>query len=262
MLMLYHNDMSTCSQKVRLALAEKGQDWESRHLKLRQGDQQKPDYLKLNPNGVVPTLEHDGTVIIESTIINEYVADAFDGTSLKPADPVAAARMRKWTQKLDTGMHANTGVVSGSIAFRYQHLEKSPEELAAYIERIPDPARRERSRANIELGVEAPAFAPAIRAFDTLLADMEEALGDGPWLAGDTYSLADVAYTPYATRLDHLQLHGMWDKRPRVADWYERLKARPSYDTAVTAWLNDTYLPLMREKGQEVWPRVKEIIAS
>lgn len=262
MLTLYHNDMSTCAQKVRLALAEKGQDWEGRHLKLRQGDQQQPDYLKLNPNGVVPTLVHDGTVIIESTIINEYVADAFDGTPLKSSDPVAAARMRGWTQKLDTGMHANTGVVSGSIAFRYQHLEKSPDELAAYIERIPDPTRRERARANIELGVDSPAFAPAIKAFDKLLGDMEDTLADGPWLAGDQYSLADIAYTPYATRLDHLQLHGMWDKRPRFADWFDRLKARPSYRTALTDWFNDSYLPLMREKGREVWPRVAEIIAD
>ena len=262
MLTLYHNDMSTCSQKVRLALSEKGQGWEGEHLKLRRGDQQRPEYLALNPNGVVPTLVHDGTVIIESTIINEYVADAFEGAPLKPADPVAAARMRKWTQKLDTGMHANTGVVSGSIAFRYQHLEKSPEELEAYIQRIPDPVRRERSRANIEQGVDSPAFAPAIKAFEKLLADMEDALADGPWLAGDAYSLADVAYTPYATRLDHLQLEGMWDQRPRFADWYERVKARPSYRTAVVDWFNDSYLPLMREKGQEVWPRVKEIIAA
>ena len=56
MLELFHNDMSTCSQKVRMALAEKGLEWTSHHLNLRAADQQKPDYLALNPNGVVPTI--------------------------------------------------------------------------------------------------------------------------------------------------------------------------------------------------------------
>ena len=56
MIALYHNDMSVCAQKVRFALAEKKLKWENRHLSLRAGDQQKPEYLKLNPNAVVPTL--------------------------------------------------------------------------------------------------------------------------------------------------------------------------------------------------------------
>jgi glutathione S-transferase len=76
---LYHNDMSTCAQKVRFALAEKAATWRSHHLDLRARDQQKPEYLKLNPNAVVPTLVHEGVVIIESTVINEYIDDALPG---------------------------------------------------------------------------------------------------------------------------------------------------------------------------------------
>src|SRR5262245_63608959 len=72
MLELYHNDMSTCAQKVRLTLAEKGLTWESRHLDLRAGDQQKAEYLKLNPRGVVPTIVDKGKVVRESTVIMEY----------------------------------------------------------------------------------------------------------------------------------------------------------------------------------------------
>src|SRR5271169_1567954 len=117
---LYHNDMSTCAQKVRFALAEKGATWHSHHLDLRSRDQQKPEYLKLNPNAVVPTLVHDDVVIIESTVINEYVDDAVPGPALRPADAADKARMRLWTKQLDEGLHADTGVVSTSIAFRYQ----------------------------------------------------------------------------------------------------------------------------------------------
>ena len=76
MIELYHNDMSVCAQKVRFALGEKALQWKSHHLNLRAGDQQKPEYVKLNPNAVVPTLVDGGSVIIESTVICEYLDDA------------------------------------------------------------------------------------------------------------------------------------------------------------------------------------------
>ena len=93
MLELYHNDMSSCAQKVRTLLAEKNLEWTGHHLDLRAGDTLTPDYLKLNPNGVVPTLIDDGTVIIESTVINEYIDDAHPGPPLRPADARARAEM-------------------------------------------------------------------------------------------------------------------------------------------------------------------------
>ena len=124
MLELYHNDMSTCAQKVRLALAEKRADWKSHHLDLRARDQQKPDYIKLNPSAVVPTLSHDGAIIVESTVINEYIDDALEGPALRPASASGRARMRLWTKQLDEGLHADTGVLSTSIAFRYQKIGK------------------------------------------------------------------------------------------------------------------------------------------
>jgi len=77
MIELYHNDMSVCAQKARFALAEKKLKWEGHHLNLRAADQQKPEYLKLNPNAVVPTLLDNGAVIIESTVICEYLDDAY-----------------------------------------------------------------------------------------------------------------------------------------------------------------------------------------
>ena len=66
MLKLYHGYLSVCAQKARLALAEKGLEWKSQIVNLQRGEQQTPDYLKLNPKGVIPTLIHDGQVIRES----------------------------------------------------------------------------------------------------------------------------------------------------------------------------------------------------
>lgn len=128
--------------------------------------------------------------------------------------------------------------------------------------RIPDPVRRERSIDTNTNGVESKYFAPAIKNFDKLFSNMEAALTDNLWLTGDTYSLADIAYTPYLTRFDHLNILGILDQRPRLADWYQRNQARPNYQLGIGDWLNDKYLPLMAEKGEEAWPRIKEILAA
>jgi glutathione S-transferase len=262
MLELYHNDMSTCAQKVRFALAEKGVSWESRHLDLRARDHQTPEYLRLNPNAVVPTIVHDGIAIIESTVINEYIDDAFPGPALRPPDAVGRARMRLWTKQLDEGLHADTGVLSTSIAFRYQKLEKGADEVEALINNVPEPAKRERVRANIMEGVGSRYFKDSVRRFDRLLGAMEDVLLTGPWLAGDAFSLADIAYAPYMTRLDHLQLSGMWRDRPHLAAWYARLRERKGYQEGLVRWFNPRYLPLMSEKGRLEWPAIETILAQ
>lgn len=262
MIELYHADMSTCAQKVRLALAEKGLAWESRLLNLRQRDQHDPDYLKLNPNGVVPTLVDDGKVIVESTVICEYLDDAYPDPPLRPAAPAQRARMRQWTKWLDEVLHFHTGVLSGSIAFRFQHLARPPDQLRAYIEGIPDPKRRERQRQQIELGMDAPQFAEAVHVFDRFVTDLEAQLGKTEWMAGDSYSLAEVGYTPYLIRLDELRLWAWMDDKPHVTDLYERLKARPNFKPGYLDWKNQAYVDLMAEKGAETWPRIREILRA
>jgi glutathione S-transferase len=264
MLELYHNDMSTCSQKARLALAEKGLGWTSHPMNLRAGDQHTPDYLALNPNGVVPTLIHDGTPIIESTVINEYLDDQFPQPALRPADAHACVAMRLWTKQLDEGVHAATGVVSSCIAFRFQYFAggRNEADVIAHIENIPDPAKRERQRENILKGPESKFFPDAVKRFARLLADIEAALAAGDWLVGEAYSLADLNYTPYMVRLDHLQLSWMWDDKPKLAAWYERLRARPNFSLAMTDWLNPDYLTLMKEKGRETTQAIRDILAG
>jgi glutathione S-transferase len=260
MIELYHNDMSVCAQKVRFALAEKKLAWEGHHLNLRAGDQQKPEYLKLNPNAVVPTLVDGGAVIIESTVINEYLDDAFPEIRLRPTDAVGRARMRLWTKQLDEGVHAATSVVSSAIAFRYQKLAQGMEALEEFHQKMPDRMKREKSWENITKGVDSRFFADAVKRFDKLLGDMESSLAESTWLAGDVFSLADIGYAPYITRLDHLQLQFLWDKRPHIPAWYDRLRERRAYTEALEKWFNPSYLPLMKEKGEEARDRVKAII--
>lgn len=262
MIELYHNDMSVCAQKVRFTLAEKKLAWESHHLNLRAGDQQQPEYLKLNANALVPTLVDNGTVIIESTVINEYLDDSYPEVALKPTDGAGRARMRLWTKQLDEGVHAATSVVSSAIAFRYQKLAIGMEAVAEFHKKMPDPVKREKSWENITKGVDSRFFAEAVQRFDKLLADMNTTLADTPWLAGKEFSLADIGFAPYVTRLDHLQLQFLWDQRRHIPEWYDRLRERRAYSEALEKWFNAAYLPLMKEKGTEAQARVKAIVGA
>ena len=168
-----------------MTLAEKGLEWKSHHLNLRAGETRTDSYKKLNPKGVVPTLIDDGTVIVESTVIGEYLDDAYPEMPVRPADAKSCAQMRHWTKQLDEGLHTDIGTISGAVAFRYQTIEgRTAEELAAHMAKIPDPVRRERSTDTNTHGIESKFFAPAIRNFDKLLGQMETALTAGPWLAG------------------------------------------------------------------------------
>jgi glutathione S-transferase len=258
-LTLYHNDMSVCAQKVRFALGEKRLAYESRHLNLRAGDQKEPAYLKLNPNGYVPTLVDDDFVLCESTVICEYIDDAFPDPPLKPADARGRARMRGFTKFVDAAIFPATGVVSMSIAFHHQY---APEVHARMEAARPGWLANFR---NLQKSTENPAFPNAIRRLDKMLADMEGALEahGRPWLVGDMFTLADIGNAPYVTRLDHLKfLPPMIARRPRTAAWYERVKARPGYQEGLAKWFNAKYLPLMAEKGTEAWPKVEQLLKA
>src|ERR1700722_7051613 len=179
-LTLYHNDMSVCAQKVRLCLAEKQLAYEDKHLNLRAGDQKRPEYLALNPNGYVPTLVHDDFVVTESTVICEYIDDAFPARPLKPADAKARARMRGFTKFIDAAIFPATATVSQSIAFHHQY---KPEVYETMEKARPGWLANFRQ---LQKGTENPAFPAAIGRLDKMIADMEKSLAGhgGPWLPG------------------------------------------------------------------------------
>ncbi len=262
MLALYHNDMSLCAQKVRVCLAEKKLDWEDRHIALRSGDHQKDWYLKLDRRAVVPTLIDGDKVIPESNVILEYLDEAYPEPALAPGEPYGRAKMRLWTKQLDEDIHdASAAILSFGIAFRHQYLERG-ELGKRMLEQIPNLFKRERRRDVIEKGPGSQHFVIAVRRMVQLLDEMEEALSAHAWLAGDTYTLADVAFTPYLARLEHLNILDMIGTRARVADWYARCKARPSVQDAIRKWENPDYLALMERRGREEWPKVQAIMQA
>jgi len=260
MLALYHNDMSLCAQKVRVCLAEKGLEWEDRHIVLRSGEHQKEWYRKLNRRAVVPTLIDDDKVVTESNVILEYLDERFPEPPLSPKDPYGRAQMRLWTKQLDEDIHdASAAILSFGIAFRHQYIQAG-ELGKQMLEKIPNIFKRERRRDVIEKGTNSQHFVIALQRMLLLLDEMEEALSQHSWLVGNSYTLAEVAFTPYLARLEHLNIMGILDERSRVADWYDRCKQRPSFEQAIRKWENPNYLSLMHRGGEEHWPELKNLI--
>jgi glutathione S-transferase len=260
MLTLYHNDMSVCAAKVRTALAEKKLQWSGVHLDLRSGAAQTPEYLILNPNGVVPTLVHDGRVIIESTVICEFVDDQWPDHALKPSDGFGRAQMRLWTKQLDEGLHTAVGTLSFCSAFRHQWLARPAEDRAIWLAGIPQPERRQRLQSTLELGFGSPYFAPAFERYSKLFDDLEFALSRGPWLVGQKFSLAEIGYAPYLARLRHLGIDALFERHPRVAEWSDRVAKRASVIEGVERWFNAKYLALFAEKRSEATAQIARLI--
>jgi glutathione S-transferase len=261
MLYLYQGSTSVCSVKVRLALEEKGLPFEGEILDLQRGDQHRPDYAKLNPNEVVPTLVHDGKVLIESTLIIEYLDEAFPNPPLMPADPALRHQARLFMKKIDDYLHAACSTVTFATANRKVLAQKSPDELAAHLAKIPNADYRERQRLSIAQGLAAPHVAQALKNYDKYIGDMEAALDTNPYLAGARYTLADAAATPYIFRAEAIGLDGLWQKRrPKVAAWYQRVRGRRSFEKAVIAPISAADRYRFDVPREESWAKVREVL--
>ena len=151
--------MSVCAQKVRLVLAAKGLEHTRHTLDLRAGDQFKPEYLKLNPKAVVPTIVDNGVPIIESTVIIAYLDDAYPDPSLQPSDSVQRATMLRWMILPDASLHDACGLTSFALAFRHQLAALPPAALAAIYAKNPDENRRQHMQNVVEQGLDAPGVA-------------------------------------------------------------------------------------------------------
>ena len=240
MLYLYHSTTSVCAIKVRLTLDEKGLAYDGKLLNLRGGEQHEAEYVKLNPNHVVPTLIHDGKVIVESTLIIEYLDDAFSEPPLMPADPYSRAIARLWMKKVDDYLHAACSTLTFAIIFPPVFAKKTQAERDAYFAAMPNPAYRERQQLSVEQGLDAPHVPAAARAYDKYIGEMETALAVSPYLAGPSYSLADAAATPYIFRAEALGFDRFWvGKRPGVEGWCARIRERPSFARAIDFWFTD-----------------------
>ncbi len=232
MLELYHFWDSTCSFKVRLCLAEKGVAWTGRHVDLMKFENLRPKYLGVNPKGVVPTLVHDGEIVGESSIINEYLDDVFTNPPLKPSDPLARARMRLWVKHEEDELFIAVRPASLNLLFKQILGSYTEEELDEFLRHHPRQDRVDFLKKTFKAPYDAQAVEGSRRMLDAAFARMEGVLSEHAWLAGEAYSLADIAAAPVIDRVERLGMADIWAERPAVKGWIERLTSRPAYGEA------------------------------
>jgi glutathione S-transferase len=231
MLVLYHASHSTCSQKVRMVLHEKSVAFDEVRIDLGKKQQLEPDYLALNPNGVVPTLVDDGMPIIESSVICEYLDEKYPHNPLVPHDLVQRARMRAWMHYIEEVAVAAIRVPSFNRAFLYRFKGQDQEQFEKD-EIGPRPVRKELfQRMGSPKGFSRKEVDKSLGELAETCRRMDEALSrKGPWLMGEQFTLADVLVMPSIDRMADLGLSTIWEGRyPPVARWYERLQARPAF---------------------------------
>src|SRR5947209_3684957 len=226
---LYNAPQSTCSQRVRFVLNAKGLPFEEIKLDLLASDQLKPEYLKLNPNGVVPTLDHDGNIVIDSSVIIEYLDEiAPEPVSFTPATPFGRARMRALMRFIDEMPAAAVRVPTFNLAFLPRFAAMSEEEFLAFAE--SKPLRKEFMLAMGRTGFPQKEMDAALqrlrRTYERMDAEIEKS--GGPWLLGREVSLADIALMPAIVRMADLDQATAWQDLPRVHHWYYAAGRQPA----------------------------------
>jgi glutathione S-transferase len=261
MLELYNNVNSVCAQKVRIALHEKDQQVEE-HLLTLQGDQNEPGYLKLNPNGVVPTLVHNGTVVTESSLILYYIDDAFPEPPLMPPTPAARHRVRLYNKLIDEYVHNSCTIMTFATAFRPRFLKMAREEWLAEINKAPLKRRAEYKRSVIEHGLDSEFVKDALHQHKKLISWMATDLKNGPYLAGDVFSNADCAVIPYILRLELLKLGEVWRNEPAIVDWWSRVRERASVRSAIFDRMREADWAPFKNPSPDPWPKVQMLLEA
>lgn len=232
---LYHTSHSTCSQKVRLALAEKGlpernKDWIEHDVDLNKFEQLTPEYLKLNPNGVVPTLVHDGQPLIESSALLEYLDEIIPEPSLVPAGRIGRAKMHAWMRYIDEVPTVAVRVPTfANIIAPMRFAKTSAQDFSKHADRLP--LRKQFYQRMTTKGFGKDEVEYSLFQIRQTCERIEKALHDdgGPWILGTQFTLVEPQVTPLIDRMEDLGYGELWSGLPNMSDWFERVKRRPSY---------------------------------
>lgn len=238
---LYHHPSSLCSQKVRLALAEKSVAYDARTVDIGpRMENFEPWYVRLNPRMVVPTLEHDGTPVTDSARIVRYIDATFDGPPLHAQEPAERAEEARWLDEADRLplRELSYGSIGGPIGWLIRRSDRlrlkklAPHravnpELASLYDRNMDDVRRWFESSRDPVKVDA-----LVAQTDALLDGLDARLDGREYLGGARYGVADTLWTVVVARVGMLGYRRLIEAHPHVAAWYARMKARPSFEAA------------------------------
>ena len=220
--------------RVRMILEEKDLPWTSHHLDLRKAENITPEYFGIHPKGLVPTLVHDGVVIIESTDIIDYLDETFGDSPLRPRNEADQEKMHEWMRlAADNHIHVKTYMFAKQIG---RKMAKTESELAVYRELQDNEELREFHAENSSAeGLPDARIANATEVLRDCFAKLERELGEHEWLVGNSFSLADVTWVPLYVTLNNAGFP--LAEYPNVVRWKDAVQARPSFQKAVLDWV-------------------------
>lgn len=199
---LIHLPLSPFSRKIRLALNEKGLEYEVLSEKVWE---RRANFLAINPAGTVPVLiEDDETVICDSTAIAEYLEERYSDTPLMPVTATDRAEVRRLSLWFDQKFHSE---VTANLVYEKinKRFMKSGE---------PNSMAIRAGLENIKYHLE----------YISWLVERRN------WLGGDHLTYADLAAAAHLSCVDYLG-NVPWDRAKQARDWYQRIKSRPSFRT-------------------------------
>ncbi|MAF50277.1 MAG: glutathione S-transferase family protein [Rhodospirillales bacterium] len=230
---LWHGDLSSCSQRVRITLAEKGLEWESHPISIPDNEHATSEYQAINPKGLVPAFVHDGVLMIESKDIILYLDTAFPAPPLRPGTEDGLEELRKWVDAADTGQ-SDLKLLSHEFLFR-PRKKMTPQDVEAFAashqnKELVDFIREWQSADMFP----ADKIAAAVDRTHGCFMELDAALAAGPWIMGAQFTLAEAAWMP--------NVHRMWlmdwplDRYPNLGAWFQRARQRPSFVTGLAEW--------------------------
>lgn len=231
---LYHSGVSNCSMRARIALEEKGLPWTSHHLNILKKEHITPEYFGINPNGLVPTLVHDGKVIIESDDIIEYLDITFPQPPLRPSAGPDLDIMNDWLHRA-TAIHLKAVKTHIYEKRMRGQMAQSSEQREQYEKLQTNSSLLEFHRKSNDQSFTQQELDEARATLDECFADLDKTLGEQQWLAGDSFSLADIAWIPLYFTMEVLAGYS-FDGLDNITAWAARIEARPSYKPAVYDW--------------------------
>ncbi|MEL7536514.1 MAG: glutathione S-transferase family protein [Pseudomonadota bacterium] len=236
---LLHFAASSCSQKTRIFLRLKGIPWESRPVNLPERENYSDWFMGINPRGLVPVLIDDGTVVIESNDILNYLEERFPEPHLIPA-----ARNQEAQQLLEQedALHLDLRAIS----FRYffpgapirseELLEKYQKLGSGTVGGVSDSHKQVEVEFHRDMqandGVSDERIRQAVANFKSAFDDLDQRLANSPYLLGHEISLIDIAWYIYSKRLFGAG-YPIHEQHPRVGQWFDGLDARPEFSAEV-----------------------------
>lgn len=230
---VWHGDLSSCSQRVRITLAEKGLDWVSHPISIPDMEHATPEYQTIHPKGLVPAFVDNGILWIESCDIIQYLDEKYPEPPLNPDSAEAKVEMHKFVVDADEAQ-TDLKLLSHEFLFRNRRA-MSPEDLERFCSSHQNQGLVEFMREYQSADMfERAKLDAAVTRTDEGFRVLDAALANHDWIVGDTMTLADVAWMPNIHRMD---LMGWpFERYDNLLAWFDRVKSRPSYQTGLVDW--------------------------